>query len=35
MMPLMGLIRGSGISFSAKWYAVLGTVLKYFVSEVR
>lgn len=35
MKPFMGFIRDSGILFSVKRYAVLGTLLKYFVSEVR
>lgn len=35
MMPFMGFIRDLGILFSAERYACLGTVLKYFVSEVK
>lgn len=35
MMPFMGFIRDLGILFSAKRYACLGTVLKYFASEVK
>lgn len=34
MKPFVGFIRDSSILFSAKRYALLGAVLKYFVYEV-